>query len=104
MLIHFDPLVPSAKGRRLSDALAGRDPEDLLRVFISDLRECSGGYARYRVVERVNIDRLPVKCDGFQYSPDHFMQCWQIRFRLPCSGCHGLRQSFRGSRYLQKSQ
>lgn len=77
MLIHFDPLVPSAKGRRLSDALAGRDPEDLLRVFISDLRECSGGYARYRVVERVNIDRLPVKCDGFQYSPDHFMQCWQ---------------------------
>ncbi len=77
MVIHFDPLVPSARGRRLSDALAGRDPEELLRVFISDLRECSGGYARYRVVERVNIDRLPVKCDGFQYSPDHFMQCWQ---------------------------
>ncbi len=77
MVIHFDPFVPSAKGRRLSDALAGRDPEDLLRVFISDLRECSAGYARYRVVERVNIDRLPVKCDGFQYSPDHYLQCWQ---------------------------
>ena len=43
MLIHFDPLVPSAKGRRLSDALAGRDTEDLLRVFISDLRESSAG-------------------------------------------------------------
>jgi hypothetical protein len=77
MVIHFDPFVPSAKGRRLSDALAGRDPEDLLSVFISDLRECSAGYARYRVVERVNIDRLPVKCDGFQYSPDHYLQCWQ---------------------------
>jgi hypothetical protein len=87
LLIHFDPLVPSAKGRRLSDALAGRDPEDLLRVFISDLRECSGGYARYRVIERVNIDRLPVKSDGFQYSPDHYMQCWQAGsgFHMPDS-------------------
>ena len=85
MLIHFDPLVPSAKGRRLSDALAGRDTEDLLRVFISDLRESSAGFARYRVVERLNIDRLPVKSDGFQYSPDHYMQCWQAGsgFHMP---------------------
>jgi hypothetical protein len=77
MVIHFDPVVPSAKGRRLSDTLAARNPEDLLHAFTSDLQECSAGYARYRVVERVNIDRLPVKCDGFQYSPDHYLQCWQ---------------------------
>lgn len=85
LVIHFDPAVPSARGRHLSDALAGQDPEELLRVFISDLRECSAGYARYRVVERINIERLPVKCDGFQYSADHYFQCWQGKtgFHVP---------------------
>ena len=37
------------------------------------------------MVERLNIDRLPVKSDGFQYSPDHYMQCWQAGsgFHMP---------------------
>lgn len=79
LAVIYDPLVPSARGHKLSDVMGGHDPEELMTTFISDIREVSAGYATYVVTEKIHANHLPVLSDGFQYSPDGLLLCWQNR-------------------------
>ena len=75
--IVYDPKVPSEGGKRLSKVLKWNDPAELSAQYIEDLRECSYGYANYTVVDTIMVDGLPVKVDGFAYTPDGFLKCWR---------------------------
>lgn len=79
LAVIYDPLVPSARGHKLSDVMGGHDPEELIKAFISDIKEISAGYANYVVTEKIHANHLPVLSDGFQYSPDGLLLCWQNR-------------------------
>jgi hypothetical protein len=79
LLIIYNPTVPSAGGRKLNDVLEWNDPDDLTRRYIEDVRECSFGYANYEVVERLEVDDMPQKVDGFSYRADDFVQRWRGR-------------------------
>jgi hypothetical protein len=61
-------------------ALCGfNDPQALARGYIDDLRWASGDYVQYEVVETLTVDAMPLKADGFQYSADEWLRCWQAR-------------------------
>lgn len=75
--IVYDPKVPSEGGKRLSKVLKWNDPAELSAQYIEDLRVCSYGYANYAVVDTIMVDGLPVKKDGFAYTPDGFLKCWR---------------------------
>jgi hypothetical protein len=73
LLIAYDPVVDPSSGVKLSRHLNWYDVTDLVAGFISDLAEVSGGMARYEIVQRVDVDEFPAKVDGFQYTPQMYL-------------------------------
>src|SRR5262249_54344983 len=60
----FDPPVESEGGKRLHEVMHWNDPEQLSKDYAADLKECSGGYADYRIVETLHVDEYPPQRDG----------------------------------------
>ncbi len=78
-LIIHNPTIPSAGGQKLSQVLGWNNPDQLCEAFIDDLHEISYGYANYEIVERIEVDKFPLKADGFVYQADSFVQSWHKR-------------------------
>ncbi|MCG8351873.1 MAG: hypothetical protein MI924_29255 [Chloroflexales bacterium] len=76
MIIH-NPILPG--GARLNQYMGWHDPDRLVQQYIDDLRACSGGLARYEIVERIEVDGYPIKIDGFSYNNTTYLNCWQQR-------------------------
>jgi hypothetical protein len=77
LLIVFDPILNREGGRMLSDALGWHNVDALTRDFIADVRECSGGFVDFQIVDRVDADRWLVKADGYCYDEDTYLACWR---------------------------
>ena len=67
LLIVINPVVAAAPPSRLSDAMAWGRPDDLVRRFIAEVLQASGGLVRYQVAERLELDEFPRLADGFKY-------------------------------------
>ncbi len=76
-LIIFNPILPAQNQRKLTEVLGWNNPETLVEGYIQDLLECSRGYITYQVVEKIEVNDLPVKKDGFSYSPEEYIQVIQ---------------------------
>lgn len=70
LLMVFDPAIPSQGNKKLTQAMNWFNVDTLVNNYIADLSEVSDGYLNYQVVERIDVDSLPVKIDGFCYTPD----------------------------------
>jgi len=79
LLITYNPIIDSAGRRELSKVLRWNDANELCSKYIADLRESSGGYVEYKIVERIELDAWPVKEDGFRYDDDIFLDNWRRR-------------------------
>jgi hypothetical protein len=79
LVIIYNPSVAGAGGRRLNEVLNWNDPDDLTRRYIDDVRESSDGYANYEVVDRLEVDDIPEKIDGFKYQVDDYVTHWRNR-------------------------
>lgn len=78
-LLVIDPIISAATGVRLSQALNWHDPKHLVDGFIADMQYASYGLVNYQVVESIWVDRfLPLE-DGFRYTPETYLRCWQTR-------------------------
>ena len=78
-LIIHNPRVPSAGNERLDKVLRWNDTGRLVDGYIKDLREVSGGYLNYEIVETITVDKFPRKADGFTYTADAFVKAWTER-------------------------
>jgi hypothetical protein len=76
MIVH-DPPVASEGNKRLTQLFNWNDPSKLTEEYIDDLRECSGGYLNYEIVERIYSDEYPVKEDGFRYTGESYVAAWK---------------------------
>lgn len=77
-IIH-NPVIPSQNGRKLAEALRWQNPDRLAQQYIADVQQASHGYAQYQMVERIEVDGFPVKADGFKYTAEAYIRCWQVR-------------------------
>ncbi|MCA9973931.1 MAG: hypothetical protein KC425_27150 [Anaerolineales bacterium] len=77
--------APRVNGRMLHQVLGWHDPDALVRQYMADLQEASGGYLNYQIVERIEVDAFPVKADGFVYDADTYLYRWRSRtgFHVP---------------------
>ncbi len=75
LVINFDPIIKSKGNERLHRVGKWNDPRKLTKEYIKDLEECSWGYARYRVVQWIDVDEFPPKIDGFRYSEKKYLDC-----------------------------
>jgi hypothetical protein len=73
LVIVYDPVMDSATGKKLSEQQNWYGIEPLASGFMNDIVQCSGGVARYQVVQRIDLDEFPAKVDGFRYSPQSYM-------------------------------
>lgn len=71
LTIIFDPIM-TPTGKKLSTLAQWNTPETLMAQFIQDILECSGGMARYQLVERIEVNEFPPKVDGFRYTPQSY--------------------------------
>ncbi|MCC6442658.1 MAG: hypothetical protein IT210_04260 [Armatimonadetes bacterium] len=77
LVINFDPILRSERGKRLHEVCGWNDPRVLAEGYISDIRECSRGYVRYRVAEWIDADDFPAKMDGFRYTEESYLKCFR---------------------------
>jgi hypothetical protein len=79
LVVNFDPVIEAEGGRRLREVCGWNDPAKLTQGYIDDVRECSGGFVRYRVVETITADEFPLKKDGFRYTDEDFLRAWRSK-------------------------
>src|SRR5579859_2251440 len=72
LMITHNPVFRAQGGRKAQQLFNWNDPDRLAEQYIADIRWCSFGYARYQIVERIEVDGFPVKGDGFAYTPESF--------------------------------
>jgi hypothetical protein len=72
LVLVYDPVMDQA-GRRLSETQNWGRVEELAAGFMGDILKCSGGLARYQIVQRIDVNEFPVKTDGFRYTPQTYM-------------------------------
>lgn len=77
LMITFNPQIPSQGGQRLIEALGWNAPENLVNTFITDIQTVSYGYLNYQIAERVIVDGIPAKTDGFIYTPEAYLEAVQ---------------------------
>jgi hypothetical protein len=73
LVIVYDPVMDRSTGVTLSQQQKWYRPTDLITGFMADLLQVSKGMARYQIVQRVDVDEFPAKTDGFQYTPQTYM-------------------------------
>jgi hypothetical protein len=74
LVVIYNPKVKSAGGKKLSEVMGWNDPDKLTPAHIADLKTATYNYANYVVAERIEVDRMPTKLDGFTYDPDEFVK------------------------------
>jgi hypothetical protein len=79
LLLTYDPRIEAEGGKRLHEVCGWNDPAALTRTYIQDLKECSGGYVQYQLVETLTVDGFPLKKDGFQYTDESFLECFRSK-------------------------
>jgi hypothetical protein len=77
LVIVYNPIIHAEGSRTLLEVMGWHDVGDLIRDYVADLRDCSGGFVDYQVVQRMEVDAFPVKADGFRYDEAQFLQCWR---------------------------
>ena len=73
LMIIYNPVVDGATGKKLIQAMHWSDPDQLAADYIADVRECSGGLVTYQIAQRIEVDALPPKQDGFRYTPQDYV-------------------------------
>ncbi len=76
LMITHNPVLRTKGSKTLKAFFGWNDPDHLARQYIEDVQYASFGYARYKIVERLEVDRYPVKRDGFRYDEETYLRAW----------------------------
>lgn len=73
LLIAYDPVIKTPPPVRLSRHAGWKEWGELTRQYIEDVRECSGGFIDYRIVDTQVVDEFPAKKDRFRYTAEQYL-------------------------------
>lgn len=74
-LLIFNPKLPSKNNIRLIDYMHWNSPQALADLYILEVRNVSHNIVNYSVVQILETDSIPVKMDGFIFTPDSYLDC-----------------------------
>ena len=77
LVLNYDPVLRQQGNVRLSRHFKWNDPRPMTTNLIRHLRESSGGFAEYQIVEWLDVDAFPTKRDGFRYTEESFLEMWK---------------------------
>lgn len=81
IVVNFNPVLRDHGGVRLQEYFRWNDPRRITTNLVRDIREASGGYARFQVVDFIDVDSFPRKRDGFRYTEQTFLEMWKDKTR-----------------------
>jgi hypothetical protein len=73
LLIVYDPVIDKTSGKKLLEFMRWNKVDDLIKGYISDITQVSGGLVRYQIVERIDVDAFPAKVDGYVYDAQTYL-------------------------------
>jgi len=73
LVLVYDPVVDSTTGKKLSQHMGWSRAEDLITGYLADLTDKSKGLARYKILQREEVDEFPALSDGFRYTVDTYL-------------------------------
>jgi len=79
VLLTYAPTIPEAGGRRLYEVMGWNDPGVLAARHIDDVRQASHGIVQCEIVESIELDKWPLKADGFRYDAGTYLRCMRER-------------------------
>ncbi len=74
VMIVYNPVVEMRTERRLIESMGWNDPDALATAYVADIKECTGGLVNYQIVQRIEVNEIPVKLDGFRYTPQDYVE------------------------------
>ena len=77
LVLNYDPVLREHGGVRLQRHLKWNDPRPMTTNLIRYIREASGGFLDYQLVEWIDVDAFPAKRDGFRYTEASFLEMWK---------------------------
>jgi hypothetical protein len=77
LVINYDPILKDHGGVRLSHHLKWHNPRPMTTNLVRYIKESSGGFARYQIVDWLDVDAFPVKRDSFRYDEQSFLAMWK---------------------------
>ena len=75
LLVIYNPVLESQGGQKLTAYKGWNDPDSLTTSLMDEMKTVSGGLANYSIAQRIELDEIPVKGDGFQYTDDSYLAC-----------------------------
>lgn len=82
-LLIYNPLIESAGNKKLTTLNGWNDPDQLTSQYIQDVKGSSYNLVNYQISERLEVDGIPQLKDGYQYTDNTYLQCWNNH-----STCH----------------
>jgi hypothetical protein len=80
------------------------DPHPMTTNLMHYLREASGGYAEYRLVDFIEVNAFPAKRDGFRYTAESFLEMWKNRRKVHQPDAFSYAAMFQELRLTQRVQ
>lgn len=77
LALSFNPIIPEEGNKRLHEVGKWNDPRTLADGYIQDIKEASGGFIQFKIVEWRDVNAFQPKRDGFVYTAETYMQCFR---------------------------
>jgi hypothetical protein len=81
LLIVFDPVVDAYRNSTLSQVMHWNQVDDLVSGYIADIEECSAKLVKYQVVEKIEVNKFPIKADGYRYTATSYLDTIHRRIK-----------------------
>ena len=75
LVVIYNPVLESQNNQKLIDYRGWYNPNTLTTNIVNELKNASGNLVNYQVIATQELDKIPVKQDGFQYTDDSYLSC-----------------------------
>lgn len=75
LILEFNPIIEAQGNRRLTDIMGWHNPQTFENWYALTFNQFTNGVVNYQIVERRQIDAIPIKQDGFQYTDATYLNC-----------------------------
>lgn len=75
LVLDFNPTLTSQSNKKLTEYKGWNNPRLQEAVYMEDVRNNSGGFVNYQLVEHIEINDFPIKNDGFDYNETTYLNC-----------------------------